>query len=323
MIILFATRGFCHTHEPLRQSAELDFRVWPYGRLFRARSVPVATYIFADLDRLHWWDLEMAARCARHFHGAGLRVLNDPARASQRYQLLTRLYRAGINDFTAWHAGERPPESAYPVFLRTAAAHRGPLTDLLHTEAALEEAERELLDRGIPECQLMIVQYRGEPIEEGLYRKLGMFRVGDSLVPTLCAHEGVWQAKRGQKGIANQGWYDDEYRLVTGQRHAQTLHAAFQTASIEYGRADYGLVGARPAIYEINTNPMIRKVTEHPFPIRLESDAVFQRNLADAMGRVDGPSDGGRLSMPKYRAFRWQLREIRTRHRFRRVPPMP
>jgi len=323
MIILLANRGFCHTHDPLRQRPEFDFRVWPYDRLFRARSVPVATYIFSDLDRLHWWDLEMAARCYRHLREAGLRVLNDPARVNHRYQLLTRLYLAGINDFAVWHAGERPPESAYPLFLRTESAHRGPLTELLHTETELDNAERELLDSGIPEREIMIVQYRAEPVEGDMYRKLGTFRVGDTLVPTLCAHERAWQAKLGQHGIAGQSWYDDEYEIITGNRHTEMLRAAFETGSIEYGRADYGLVLGRPAIYEINTNPMIRTVTDHPYPIRLESDAAFHRNLADAMGRVDSRSARGRLRMPRFRPFRRQLREILTRHQFRRVPRMP
>lgn len=323
MIILFATRGFRHTHEPLKQRDEFDFRVWPYSRLFRAHSLPVATYIFSDLDRLHWWDLEMAARSARHLRDAGMRVLNDPARASQRYHLLKRLYRECINEFSVWHAGERPPETAYPVFLRTESAHRGPLTDPLPTQAALVRAEQELLDRGIPERELMIVQYWTEPVDDNLFRKLGTFRIGDTLVPALCAHQGDWQAKLGQTGIAGQDWYEDEYRIVNGNRHADTIRTAFEAGAIEYGRADFGLVGGRPAIYEINTNPMIRKISSHPYAIRFETDAVFHRNLTAAMARIDGPSSGANIRMPKYRALRRQVRDIWQRHLFRRVPPMP
>jgi hypothetical protein len=323
MIVLFANRGFRHTHNPLQERKEFDFRVWPYSRLFRAVSLPVATYIFSDLDRLHWWDLEMAARSAHHLRDAGLRVLNDPARASQRYHLLTRLYREGINDFAVWHAGERPPHSAYPVFLRTESGHRGPLTDRLFTPEALEKAEQELLTRGIPERELMIVQYWAEPIEENLFRKLGTFRVAETLVPTLCAHEDDWQAKLGQTGIAGQAWYDDENRIVNGHRHAGVIRAAFEAGSIEYGRADFGLVRGRPAIYEIKTNPMIRRMSHHPFPIRFETDATFHRNLATAVARIDGPPSGPKIRMPKYRALRRQIRDIWQRHLFRRVPPMP
>lgn len=323
MIILFATRGFLHTHEPLKKRQEFDFRVWPYSRLFRALSVPGATYIFADLDRLHWWDLEMAARSARHLREAGMRVLNDPARASQRYHLLTRLYRRGINEFAVWHAGERPPPSCYPVFLRTESAHRGPLTDLLHTPAALERAEQELLAAGIPERELMIVQYWAEPIEDNLFRKLGTFRVGDTLVPTLCAHESDWRAKLGQKGVAGQAWYDDEHRIVHEGICVDEVREAFEAGSIDYGRADFGIVRGRPAIYEINTNPMIRRLPNHPYPVRPETDAIFHRNLAAAMERIDGPASGPRIRMPKYRALRRQIRDIRQRHLFRRVPPMP
>ncbi len=323
MIILFANRGYCFTHEPLKQQRDFGFRIWPYDRLFRARHLPAATYIFSDLDRLHWWDLELAARAADHLRQAGMRVLNDPARVRQRYHLLTRLYREGINDFTVWHAGERPPPEAWPVFLRTDSAHRGPLTDLLYTPDALERAEQRLLEQGIPESELLIVQYRAEPLDGRLFRKLATFRVGDALVPALCTHQGDWQAKRGQSGIAGQAWYEDEYRIVNESRYADTLWAAFTAGSIEYGRADYGVVAGRPAIYEINTNPMVRTLLEHPYPIRLESAAAFMSNLKDAFRRIDGPASGRRVRMPFRRSLGTRLADIRKCGQFRRTPPMP
>lgn len=323
MIILFANRGYCFTHEPLKRQRDFAFRIWPYDRLFRARHLPAATYIFSDLDRLHWWDLELAARAAGHLREAGMRVLNDPAHASQRHDLLARLYREGINDFTVWNAGERPPTTAFPVFLRTRSAHRGPLTELLHTPEALARAEHTLLDQGIPECELMIVQYRAEPLEGRLFRKLSTFRVGDALVPALCTHQRDWQAKRGQSGVAGQAWYDDEYRLVNENRYADPLWAAFAAGSIEYGRADYGLVAGRPAIYEINTNPMVRTLHAHPYPIRLESAAAFISNLKNAFHRIDGPASGPRIRMPFRRPLGTRLGDILARGQFRHTPPMP
>jgi hypothetical protein len=323
MIILFANRGYCHTHNALKRQRDFSFRVWPYARLFRARRLPPATYIFTDLDRLHWWDLEMAGRRARDLREAGMRVLNDPARVSHRHHLLTSLYDAGINDFTAWYAGERPPAAAYPVFLRTESAHRGALTGLLHTPAALENAEREALDAGVPRRELMIVQYRAEPIADGLYRKLAVYRVGDTLVSALCAHEDQWMAKNGVQGIAGPQWYEDEYALVTGKSYPETLRAAFRVASIDYGRADYGLVAGHPAIYEINTNPMLKPLTHHSYPIRLESYAVFERNLIAAFSAIDGPATGRSVRPTDPRTLRMWLRDLWRQRQWRRVPSMP
>ena len=107
------------------------FKVWSYDRLLRARVLPRATWIFTDLDRLSFWELELAARIHRNLVGAGQRVLNDPATVAQRFSLLRRLYRAGFNRFNVWSVDAEEWPERYPVFLRTQSAHRGALTDLI------------------------------------------------------------------------------------------------------------------------------------------------------------------------------------------------
>ena len=62
---------------------------------------------------------------------------------------------------------------------------------------------------------------------------------------------------------------------------------AFNTASIEYGRADFGLVDGKIQIYEINLNPMMIFDEDHPSPVRLESGRLFKQNYFEALLAID------------------------------------
>jgi hypothetical protein len=323
MIILFTTRIHCRTHRPLERSGAFDFRVMSYERLFRARSLPRATFIFSDLDRLHFWDLECAGRIYRQLGELGARVLNDPGRFRSRFQLLRRLHARGFNDFNVWPVDETPPPSAYPVFLRTDSAHRGPLTDLLTSPEELRVAIDAQIARAVPVRELMIVQYAAEPVREDLYRKLAVYRVGGRMVPALCAHQGHWKAKFGESGIAGGQLYDDEYRLVSENAFGEVIRPAFDLGAIEYGRADFGLFQGRPQVYEINTNPMIRNLKTHPFPVRLRASEAAMSALVDAFSHIDGPASGSRCRLADHRSIRERLRDLYCSGRWRRVPESP
>ncbi|HET6619217.1 MAG TPA: hypothetical protein VFG64_04710 [Dongiaceae bacterium] len=268
------------------------FQVWSYDRLFRARSLPRATWIFTDFDRLNFWELELAARLYRNVVGAGQRALNDPAIVAQRFSLLRRLYRAGFNRFNVWSIEAEEWPERYPVFLRTQSAHRGALSELIPDRTSLEGVIEAALAKGRPRRELMIVEYCAEPVREDLFRKLAMYRVGPTMVANLCVHQSKWVAKDGEKGIAGQELYDDEYRIIEENRHGEELRPAFDLGGIEFGRADFGLVGGRPQVYEINTNPTIVVMRKHPFPIRIAASRLFEDKLAAALAAIDTPAGG-------------------------------
>ena len=141
LLIFVFTGAHRYTHKQLPQWPGMPrHQVWSYERLLHKTRLPIATYIFGDFDRLSAWDLELAARAARALQAGGARVLNDPARVLQRYALLRKLHTAGINGFQAWSLDHDGEPERYPVFLRTASAHRGPLTDLLHDAGAVRVA---------------------------------------------------------------------------------------------------------------------------------------------------------------------------------------
>lgn len=270
---------------------------YSYDRLFRSRRVPRGTWIFTDFDRLGFWELELAARAYRSLKTAGLTVLNDPAVACQRLTLLRRLNQQGFNRFGAWsvEAGEWPER--YPVFLRAQSAHRGSFGGLLADRAALEDAISERIRRGVPRRELIAVEYCAEPLREGLFRKLAAYRVGPVMVPSLCVHQSSWVAKDGELGIAGEDHYEDEYRIVEEERYCTALRPAFEIGEIEFGRADFGIVGGQPQVYEINTNPTIGTLREHPFPIRLAADKLFQTKFAAALARIDTPASRERIKI--------------------------
>ncbi|PHY13529.1 hypothetical protein CSW58_05095 [Caulobacter sp. B11] len=291
MIYFVSTRAHNYAHRVLGERPWVN-RV-SYARLLDKDSLPAATYIFSDFDRLGFWELERAAHVYRGLKAAGCRVLNDPARALQRLALLRRLRRDGINSFNAWPASDADLVDAFPVFLRTASAHRGNLTELLPDAASLAASLETLLREGYPLSDLIVVQYRAAPIHGDVFRKLAMFRVGEAMIPAVSVHERHWTAKYGQDGVAGEQAYLDDLQQVRTAPHAQAIRRAFEAANIDYGRADYGLVDGRPEIYEINTNPTIgRRDTPHPFAARREAQALSSDLYFKAVKALDAPAPG-------------------------------
>lgn len=289
LIIVLTTRSHSYTHQVLAKEARFDLRLLSYDTAFLRRNFRTATYIFSDLDRLHYWELELAAHLYRQLSAAGLRTLNDPARVSQRFKLLRQLKSCGINDFDVWSLNDIGKPTRYPVFLRTASAHRGVLTSLLENDQALERALAEALVLGVPERELMAVEYCAEPLAPGLFRKLSVFRVGGRMISSTCVHDNQWVAKYGVNGIADQGLYDDEYRIVRDNPYGEALRKVFEIAHIDYGRADFGLVRGRPQIYEINTNPSIERPGPHPFETRVKASILAYEGLLSGFADIDSP----------------------------------
>jgi hypothetical protein len=314
MITHLTTASHAYTHRELSRAGRLDFRSLSYTRAFRASSLPRATYIFSDMDRLGFWELELASRLYRVLKAAGLRVLNDPGRVRQRLSLLRELKQKGINRFDAWQADESSRSARYPVFLRTQSAHRGNLTDLLNDESQVRAAIEAALAQGIPMRELTIIEYCAQPIAEKLFRKLSTFRVGNRMVSTLCVHEGHWSAKHGELGIASKENYDDEYAIIAENRWGEPLRPAFEVANVEYGRSDFALVDGCAQVYEINSNPMLGMVKTHPFPIRVRASTLFYDRLFEAFSEIDSEAGGSAIKLDdetlvrQRKSDRWVIR---------------
>jgi hypothetical protein len=281
----------------LRKSKRFDLRTLSYDRLLRASTLERATYIFSDFDRLNFWELELAARAYRQLAEAGMRVLNDPARVLQRTSLLRTLHASGYNRFNVLRVEDAEAVTKFPVFLRTQSAHRGPLSDLLHDDDAVRDAVHKALADGVPLRELILVEYCAEPIRPGLFRKLSVFRVGQTMVPWVAVHESRWSAKHGEEGAAGKANYDEELAAVTCNKFGEALRPAFEAGAIDYGRADFGLVCGQPQVYEINTNPSLQAVTSHPFASRIEAARIAFERLEDPFVGIDTPAGGQRVKL--------------------------
>ncbi len=291
MIVFLTTKAHDYTLKDVAKWKIADIRLLSYDALFQAKSLPEATYVFTDFDRLGFWELELAADAYRNLSAAGMRVLNDPARACQRYSLLKALKAEGINRFNIWRVEDGEWPDRYPVFLRFQSAHRGPLSGLLATSAEVERQIEWALSMGHPRKELMLVEYCAEPIRGQLFRKLASFRIGDRVFLSLSVHEQNWVAKEGQVGLADQADYEWEQQALAENRYSATIKRAFEIAELEYGRADFGLVSGTPQIYEINTNPHIPPGTNpHIFSTRTANQTLARQNFIEALTSIDTPS---------------------------------
>lgn len=272
------------------ESTGVQVLIATYDEMLSATEVPVATYIFTDLDRLPTWRLQVAAELYRNLRKAGVRVLNDPTLILSRYGLLRKLYRLGINDFDAYRIEEEVMPARWPVFLRAEGDHRKPLSGLLNNPDEVQEAIAAAIAKGAPLTAMLLVEFAAEPVRPGLYRKLSIFRIGDTYFAANCVHEDNWLVKYGTKGIAPPELYEDELRIVRDNPFEALLKPAFEAAGIEYGRVDFGIVGGKVQIYEINSNPKVSFPTEHPSELRIESYKIFKRNFFAALGKADTPN---------------------------------
>lgn len=298
LIVIVTTQQHAYTHKCLFDEPDLDVRLETYTGLERNRhSVPVATYIFTDLDRLPLPSLQIAARRYRQLRAAGLNVLNDPAKAMKRFGLLRALNRAGINDFDAYSIESLEQPRRWPVFIRLEGDHDRPLSALIGSQGELDAAIRSAIDSGVPRSALIVIEYAAEPVAPGLYRKLSVFRIGDRMLGYTCVHDDQWLVKYGKKGIATDAMYEEEYRFVRDNPYGPTIRKVFDIAGVEYGRADFGVVDGKPQIYEINTNPNM-KLTDPAAADRRrnESTELFRVNYIEAMQAVDTATLVGRAA---------------------------
>lgn len=289
MIVFLTTARHAYTHEEVVQNAaDCQVRLATYETVLREAKLPIASYVFTDLDRLSPADLRQAAQLYRKMRALGLRVLNDPARFRTRSGLLRILHDLGINDFNAYRMEENVKPRRWPVFVRAEGEHDYPVSDLLDTWEQVESAVHKAVVAGVPLSQLMVVEYAAEPVRPGLFRKLGCYLIGETSVAHLCVLEDRWIVKYGKLGLASEELFADELRIVRDNPYAPVLQRAFELAGVEYGRIDFGLVGGRVQIYEINTNPSTKfGKGDHPSPLRVEALRIFRHNYLQALRGID------------------------------------
>ena len=293
MILFVTTKEHMYTHAGVAAEQAIEARVVSYDDLFADEAPQTGTYIFMDLDRLASWQVRDAAFLYRKLRAGGCRVLNDPARFPTRQGLLRRLNRAGINDFDAHRVEDLVKPTRWPVILRLDGTHGKPVAPLLEDWDQLLAAAQRAIARGFPISSLLVIEYSAEPVQPGLYRKFSVFRVGDAVLGYTCTHDDNWLVKYGKPGMAPAPFYEEEYGIVRDNPFGEQMARVFDLAGIEYGRVDFGLVGGRPQVYEINTNPRLDLLPKPaPNPWRDRSTALFRDNYLQALKAIDTATAG-------------------------------
>jgi hypothetical protein len=319
VIVFLATRLHIYTVETLVNGtfgvALPEVGAMPYEAALLAETLPRATYVFTDIERLSVWERILAAELYLKLQDAGCRCLNDPARVMTRYTLLRALHHAGINPFRIWRlddaildgmtdpaapaaraswlrrklgrAADRPSPN-FPVFLRTEADHDRPLTEPLHSPAELAEAVARIRHAGVAPSGVMMIEYCSEELAEGVWAKFGTMRIGNIVSTDHAVIENDWCVKQGTTGLATTEMFAWENRQVATNAYEAALRRPFAVGGIDYGRADHATVGGREVIYEINTNPYLAPFGPQTRPIREETLRVARERFAAGLHAIDG-----------------------------------
>lgn len=323
MIVFLSTRGNGYT---LRSIADgkfgvptPTFRLAHYGQLFRRRRLPRATYVFGDLERLAEWELRLVSELYRGMTAAGLRCLNDPAKAMARIELLQTLEAAGINPFSASRADEMPKPKRFPVFIRSEYDHLPARPELYQNQAELDAALARLRASGVPLRGQIVVEQCSEIYRDGLWAKWGLYRIGEAMVLEHIAVDDDWLVKIGDAKKKSEAILDDEWAAIQSNRFAAELRPAFELGGIEFGRADLGVVGGRPVVYEINTNPSLGPWRKRKVLSRGAQNNLYARQrLADALATIDC-RESGMVAIPHskliHRIRWWSIGFVTPRRR--------
>ena len=296
-------------------------RIATYDTLLRQRRWPMAHYIFAELESLPPDLLARAEAAWRRLeaHGAGMRLLNDPARVKARYELLRTLAAAGRNDYGVYRLDEAREPRRFPVFLRAANDHDGPIGDLIDNARDLAGAVERLAATGCFRTDRLIVEFAAVADADGLFRKYGAYVVGGAIVPEHMYAGAHWMLKPGSNQRAGARPFDraaiarEELAYVRANPHAEALRAIAALARIDYGRIDYGLAGGRVQVWEINTNPDPDLGPDPPGVVRAaETRAHFVAAFRAALLAIDTPIAAGGRVLVRPRKWRWLRRWTRT-----------
>ena len=280
-----------------------------YDDLLRLTVLNPGTYIFSDLERLSPPGLQLACQAwkALSVVGSRVRLLNNPSRVLCRYDLLQKLFDEGINPFKAIRAEESLESLHYPVFVREENSHTGSLTPLIHKQSDLVSGLRSLRLQGFPCRDLLVVEFCDTSDGAGVFRKYSAFIVGGEIIPRHVIFSRHWSVKKPDLLDPQLAEVQEEY--LRTNPHKSWLAETFKLSGIEYGRIDYSLMGNKPHVWEINTNPTVRKLTPR---------------LTSAFEAIDSPIDSGTtipmtINQDLAEAIATEERRQRNAYRYRNV----
>lgn len=268
---------------------------YSYEQLLQPIPQPLfSAYIFTDLERLNLptrqrlaqiWDQLAALEPAP-------RLLNHPLKAKRRLDLLNSLYQAGINTFNAYPVPAQgiPEPRQFPVFVRQADDHNGPLSELLNTPAELAAEINKLRAFGEWGPETIVTEFLDSRTANGYYQKYGTVRVGPAFIPQHIHESDHWMVKR-RKTALNQTLVDQELAFMYSHADQAALKTIFELAEIDFGRIDYTWAQGQIQVFEINTNPTTLYPKDAASDLRDPCRALFKDRLVEALRHLDAPGE--------------------------------
>ncbi len=264
--------------------------------LDEAKRLPVGTYIFSDLERIGPEAKNLLGQVHDQLAAFDLpmRLLNNPNRALNRLEFLSAMSETGQNDFRAFPAEQLPADLHFPVFVRAARDHRGPITPLIDGWETLEEALVTAALRGYLFDDLVVVEFCDTSDSEGTFMKYSAYRLGDRIIPRSLTFSKVWMVKGRDTSPVWRVEPKREYLMVNP--HATALMPIFEMAGIEFGRADYSVKNGKLQVWELNTCPDF--ATSKPdwyFDERRAQTQYVADALAEGFEAIDQPPSDARV----------------------------
>lgn len=301
MIIFITTKRHSYTLGGVVTSPHRNapLRVLSYENLFLQSSIRAATVVFTDFDRLRHFELAEAARIYRVLKAQGVRVLNDPARCRQRYDLLVNLHRSGLNAFQAYRANCAPRPSRFPVFLKCETDHRQDFDELIPDQATLDRRLLEVEEQGTPLRNMLVIEFANMPWRDGVFRRSTAYRIGEEYLAGSVVLEDRPFVKYGTAGLST----DEDFRIFAEEQAqnfgADDMRPVFDLARVDYGRVDYGRDGDGLAVYEINTNPTIGRDIKTRDEAFRQAVLLGMRRVVEAVCALDGEDRKAQFNPPR------------------------
>jgi hypothetical protein len=272
-------------------------------------------HVFTDLERLSDSELLAAAGLYRTLRDLGIPCLNDPARVMSRYQLLCKLFEEGINPFAVYRAEARPEPAKFPVFVRNDSDHQGPISGLLNDQNELDNYLERLVDGGRPLRDLLVIEFAGEPVSGGIWRKTGTYRIGKRYSVGHQFPSDNWVVKEYGQHVTNEALQLEERAAVIANDVPESVRRAFDIAGVEWGRADHATFQGREIIFEINTAPVPWMTDRFGNKIRVETKRVKSTRMYGFVRDIDW-GDGRPI---RYRLAKPILQRLGESQRLRRL----
>lgn len=294
-------------------------RIIPWEQIGQLRDIRAGSFVFSDIDFLNSEQREIAKQIYNQLHNRypHLRLFNNPEKVLLRYDLLKKMVALGINSFDVAHADGPLGHLRYPVFIREADRHTGPLTTLLYSTDEIKHELRKLNLLGYKTNRLLIIEYLDVADDNGIYSKYSAFVLGDRVMPRYLNFSRSWKVKSmvdANDDLMRSRRAEVETYMQTNP-HEAWLKTIFAEAGITYGRADYALVNGKLQLWEINLNPMFvrppRKISKDHQQQRMMRDSFYNQFFQE-LEKIDEESQNNiqlTISNEEERLMRFGFRE--------------